>query len=155
VAHRNFKAEVTGLNAFPEDRHPPVQVVFQMFHLMVSLGILFIGMSIVGLVLWWTGALFRAEGRFVRPYLWAMVFGAVLPHIASQAGWVTAEVGRQPWIVQDILRTKDGLSEAIRASEVWFSLVFFTGIYLLLLALFMFLLLKKIAAGPAASEERS
>lgn len=155
VAHRDFSAEVTGLNAYPRELHPPVQVVFQTFHLMVGLGMIFIGMSIVGLILWSTGALFRAEGWFVRLYLWAVVLCALGPQIANQAGWVTAEVGRQPWIVQGLLLTKDGLSEAIRPAEVWFSLILFTAIYLLLVALFVFLLLKKIAAGPVANEIHS
>jgi cytochrome bd ubiquinol oxidase subunit I len=153
LAHHDFNAEVTGLNTFPEDLHPPVQVVFQTFHLMVGLGMIFIGMSLVGLFLWWKGSLFHAKGWFVRLYLWAVVAAVIGPQIANQAGWVTTEVGRQPWIVQGLLRTKDGLSESLHAGEVWFSLVLFTGIYVLLLSLFVFLLLRKIAAGPSAQSE--
>ena len=153
LAYHRFNAEVSGLDAYPEEDHPPVQVVFQTFHLMVALGLFFIAMSIVGLFLWRKGILFQAEGWFVRLYLWAAVFVVIGPQIANQTGWMTAEIGRQPWIVQGLLRTKDGLSESIQASDVWFSLILFTFIYVLLFCLFVFLLLKKIAAGPEAQPQ--
>jgi cytochrome d ubiquinol oxidase subunit I len=80
--------------------------------------------------------------------LWSMIFSVLLPHIAQQCGWICAEVGRQPWIVYKVLRTSDGVSKSIVASQVFGSITMFIVIYLLLFALFIFLLDRKIKHGP-------
>jgi cytochrome d ubiquinol oxidase subunit I len=140
--------EVTGLDAFaPEDR-PPVQASFQFFHIMVTIGFLLIGISWLGIVLWGTGILFKAQGWLSRGYLWILVFAVLLPQIANQAGWFAAEVGRQPWIVYNLLRTVDGHSKVVTAGQVWFSIGLFGFIYGLLFILFVFLLDQKIRKGP-------
>ncbi|MFZ5833283.1 MAG: cytochrome ubiquinol oxidase subunit I [Planctomycetota bacterium] len=153
LAHNDFNAEVTGLDQFePEDR-PPVNLTFQFFHIMVACGVAMIGISGLGLLFWWRGWLFEAEGRITRLYLWLLVFAVLLPQLANQMGWFTAEVGRQPWIVYGLLRTSEGLSESVDAQQVLFSLILFGLIYALLFALFVYLLDHKIRTGPAPHEE--
>lgn len=83
--------KVTGLNSFPEDERPPVNIVFQAYHLMVAIGFALIAISVIGVFLWWKGTLFKH-----RWLLWIFVFSVLLPQIANQVGWITAEVGRQP-----------------------------------------------------------
>jgi cytochrome d ubiquinol oxidase subunit I len=80
--------------------------------------------------------------------LWIFVFSVLLPQIANQIGWITAEVGRQPWIVYGLLRTSEGLSKAVEAGQVLFSLILFMLIYLGLFILFIYLLNEKIKHGP-------
>jgi cytochrome d ubiquinol oxidase subunit I len=134
---------VTGLDAFaPEDR-PPVNAVFQSYHTMVAIGFALILISLMGALFWWRGALFTR-----RWFLWALVFSVLLPQLANQLGWLTAELGRQPWIVYGLVRTSDALSKSVTSGEVWASLVFFSLIYLLLFALFVYLLNEKIQHGP-------
>jgi len=147
LVHNNFKTPVTGLNAFSENDRPPVQIVFQSFHIMVGIGMMLIGLNVLGCLLWWRGALFS-----FRPVLWAFVFSVLGPQIANQSGWITAEVGRQPWIVYGLLRTSEGLSKTVTATMVLSSLVMFTFVYILLFVLFLFLLDQKIKAGPEGLE---
>ncbi|MGD2154020.1 MAG: cytochrome ubiquinol oxidase subunit I [Gemmatimonadales bacterium] len=136
-------ASVTGLDAFAEADRPPVNIVFQSFHLMVGIGFLLIVISVLGAVYWWRGKLFET-----RWLLWLLVFSVLGPQIANQLGWLSAEVGRQPWIVYDLLRTSDALSNVVSATQVTTSLVLFGLIYLFLLALFIYLLNEKIQHGP-------
>ncbi|MFO7525579.1 MAG: cytochrome ubiquinol oxidase subunit I [Ignavibacteriaceae bacterium] len=135
--------KVTGLNDFPEDEHPPVNIVFQAYHLMVAIGFALIAISILGAFFWWRGILFKQKWL-----LWIFVFSVLLPQIANQVGWITAEVGRQPWIVYGLMRTSEGLSKAVDAGQVWFSLILFTIIYIFLFLLFIYLLNEKIKHGP-------
>ncbi len=138
---------VTGLNSFePEDR-PPVNLVFQSYHIMVAIGMLLILLALIAAFKWKTGSLFES-----RWFLYVLVFSVLLPQIANQMGWFTAEVGRQPWIVYGLLRTKDGLSASVGAGQVLLSLIMFTLIYILLFALFIFLLNEKIKGGPEKYE---
>ncbi|MCF7972868.1 MAG: cytochrome ubiquinol oxidase subunit I [Phycisphaerae bacterium] len=138
---------VTGLNSFPEDERPPVNMVFQAYHLMVMIGFGLIGLSLLGVFFWWRGTLFR------KTWLLILFVASVLgPQIANQVGWITAEVGRQPWIVYGLLKTSDGLSKAVSAGQVGFSLILFTIIYLFLFVLFLYLLNEKIKHGPEDSE---
>lgn len=139
---------VTGLKEFlPEDR-PPVNPVFQSYHIMVGIGMMLIGYSFLGVFLWIRGKL--PESRF---FLKLSVLSVLLPQIANQLGWFSAEVGRQPWIVYGLLRTRDALSKSVDSGEVWFSLILFTLIYSLLFFLFLFLLDRKIKHGPESLEE--
>ena len=135
--------KVTGLNSFKEEDRPPVNIVFQTYHLMVAIGFTLIGISLLGIFFWWRGTLFKQ-----RWMLWIFVFSVLLPQIANQIGWITAEVGRQPWIVYGLLRTSEGLSKAVEAGQVMFSLILFMLIYLGLFILFIYLLNEKIQHGP-------
>lgn len=135
---------ITGLENFsPEDR-PPVNVVFQSYHIMVGIGFALILLSWVGLLLWWRKALFK-----MRWLLWVFVFSVLGPQLANQLGWASAEVGRQPWIVYGLLRTSEAFSPIVTSGQVVSSLVMFSAIYILLLALFIFLLNMKIQHGPS------
>jgi cytochrome d ubiquinol oxidase subunit I len=146
----NMNYPVTGLNAFkPEDR-PPVNFVFQSYHLMVAIGFTLIAISLLGLILWWRKKLYEAKW-----YLYVLIFSVLLPQIANQLGWISAEVGRQPWIVYGLLRTSDGLSKAVETGQIWFSLILFLLIYTLLFVLFIYLLNEKIKKGPEHSDETS
>ncbi len=135
--------KVTGLNSFKEEDRPPVNIVFQAYHLMVAIGFALIAMSLLGVFFWWRGTLFKQKWL-----MWVFVFSVLLPQIANQIGWITAEVGRQPWIVYGLLRTSEGLSKAVEAGQVWFSLILFTIIYAGLFILFIYLLNEKIQHGP-------
>ena len=88
-------------------------------------------------------------------FLYILVFSVLLPQIANQLGWISAEVGRQPWIVYGLLRTSDALSKVVEANQVLFSLILFTIIYLLLFILFIYLLNEKIQKGPEEIDESS
>ncbi|MEL6342961.1 MAG: cytochrome ubiquinol oxidase subunit I [Myxococcota bacterium] len=153
LLHFDFNEPVTGLDAFaPEDR-PSVWLPFQMYHLMVGLGMTFIGLTLFTLPLLRNGRVFE-----MRWLLWIYVFMVLGAVAANQSGWIAAETGRQPWIVypsvQDGvemmgLRTSDGLSESVRASQVAGSIVMFGLIYLLLFAVWIYVLNSKIQHGPA------
>ncbi|MEQ8584254.1 MAG: cytochrome ubiquinol oxidase subunit I [Marinoscillum sp.] len=148
LIHQDFNAKVTGLNAFPENERPgQINAVFQFYHLMVGIGMVLIGLSLLGGFLWWRGKLF--DHRWV---LKAFVVAVLLPQIANQAGWFAAEMGRQPWVVYGLLRTSDALSKVVTANQVIFSLVLFSLVYSLLFALFVYLLNKKIQHGPQDGE---
>jgi len=135
---------VTGLKAFePEDR-PPVNLVFQSYHLMVMIGFILIALALLGVVGWKMGFLFKTKW-LLKVY----VVAVLLPMAANQLGWIVAEVGRQPWIVYGLLRTKDALSRVVSTTEIWLSLILFTLIYILLFILFIYLLNAKIKHGPA------
>jgi cytochrome bd ubiquinol oxidase subunit I len=134
---------VTGLDAFkPEDR-PPVFRVFQAFHLMVAIGFGSFGLIVLGLIEWARKKLWTA-----RWLLWPFVFGIVFILIANEAGWMTAEWGRQPWIVYGIMRTSEGVSPSVPVGQVWATIVLFGLVYSSLLVLYLFLLNQKIQHGP-------
>ncbi len=138
---------VTGLNEFAKEDRPPVNLVFQTYHIMIAIGMFFIAFTLFGVFLLWRGKLFDNKW-----FLKISVLTVLLPHIGNQVGWVSAEVGRQPWIVYNLMRTKDGLSKVVSADNVLFSLILFTLIYALLFVLFIFLLNHKIQHGPDDSD---
>lgn len=140
-------ARIQGLNSFPPNDIPPVNFVFQTYHLMVALGMSMIGIVLIAFFLLWRKKLFGTTW-----FLRVLVLAVFLPQIANQVGWYSAEVGRQPWIVYGLLRTSDALSKAVSQNEVIFSLVLFTIIYLMLFLVFIFLLDKKIKHGPDTVE---
>ena len=144
----DFQAHVKGLNDFEKKNLPDaVNAVFQFYHLMVALGITMILIAIYGVFRIWRKKLFTQ-----RWFLRVLVVAAILPQIANQAGWFTAELGRQPWVVYGLLRTSNALSEAVSANQIIFSLIMFTVLYVILFALFVYLLNKKIKNGPDESE---
>ncbi len=144
LLHGNFSEPVKGLNHFPEeDRPKQVNAIFQFYHIMIGIGVSLILLSLMGCFLWWRGKLFNK-----RWLLWIFVFSVLLPQIANQAGWFSAEMGRQPWVVYGLLRTSDAFSKSVSANQIIFSLVLFTVVYALLFVLFLYLLNKKIQHGP-------
>jgi cytochrome d ubiquinol oxidase subunit I len=144
LVHGNFSTPVTGLRAFPvADRPSQINTVFQLYHLMIILGVGMIFLSLYGCWLWWRKKLFDK-----RWLLWIFAWSVLLPQLANQAGWFTAEMGRQPWVVYGMLRTSDALSKAVTAGQIVFSLILFTIVYIVLFALFLFQLNRKIQHGP-------
>lgn len=144
LVHQNFDAPITGLNAFPkEDRPSQVNAVFQFYHIMISIGMFLIALTLYASFLWWKGKLF--ETKWI---MWVFSFSVILPQIANQVGWFAAEMGRQPWIVYGHLRTSEGFSQEVSANQIVFSLVLFAVVYSLLLLLFLYSLNKKIKHGP-------
>jgi cytochrome bd ubiquinol oxidase subunit I len=150
MVYGDSQKPITGLNDFkPEDR-PPVNIVFQSYHIMVAIGFLIIGLSVLSL------ALLRKDMLYKNKWLLKiLIVSAILPHLANQLGWISAEVGRQPWIVYNLLRTKDALSKSVGSGEIIFSLIIFTLIYILLFVLFIYLLNKKIKQGPEDITEKN
>lgn len=148
LLYQDFETPVRGLNSFPEDERPTaINAIFQFYHIMISIGMFLIALSIFGILQWRRGKLFKNKWL-----LWVFVWAVLLPQIANQVGWYAAEMGRQPWVVYGLLRTSDALSKAVTANQVVFSLIMFTLIYLLLFALFIYLLNKKIKHGPSDDE---
>jgi cytochrome d ubiquinol oxidase subunit I len=143
LIHGDARTPVTGLEAFAPDDRPPANLVFQSYHAMVAIGMALIAISLASALLLWRRALF--ESRWM---LWTLVFAVLGPQVANQLGWLSAEVGRQPWIVYDLLRTEDALSAAVSAGDVLTSLALFGLVYLMLFVLFVFLLNEKIQHGP-------
>jgi cytochrome d ubiquinol oxidase subunit I len=148
MVHGDPKSPVTGLRAFPPEDRPPVQIVFQTYHAMVGIGMVLIGLAAAGIALLRGGRLFR-----MRWLLWGFVGAVLLPQFANQLGWMSAEIGRQPWIVYGLLRRVDGLSRVVSAGQVLWSIIMFGLIYALLMAAFVFLLDKKIKHGPVEDDE--
>jgi cytochrome d ubiquinol oxidase subunit I len=144
LIHGDFDTPVPALGDFTEENVPAaVNAVFQFYHFMVAFGLYFIGLTILGMILWWRGKLFKYKWL-----LWIFVLSVILPQLANQFGWFAAELGRQPWVVYGLLRTSDALSVVVSSDQVLFSLIMFTLLYILLFALFIYLLNKKIKAGP-------
>lgn len=144
LLHQDFKQPVVGLKAFPEaDRPKQVNAIFQFYHLMVALGMAMIALTSLAVWQWMRGRLF--EQRWL---LWMFVWAVLLPQVANQAGWFAAEMGRQPWVVYNLLRTSDALSAVVKAEQVLFSLILFTLVYATLFVLFLYLLHRKIKHGP-------
>jgi cytochrome d ubiquinol oxidase subunit I len=152
LVHRDFNKPVPGLDRFEPDI-PPVALPFYSFHIMVGLGMYFIALTLIAIWLHVKGKLF--ENKWL---LRIFVFSVIGPFIANELGWVAAEVGRQPWIVYNLLRTSDAVSPNISASQVAGSIAMFGVIYTLLFAVWIFLLNDKIMKGPesvAATKETS
>lgn len=144
LTHWDFDHPIRGLDSFPEDEQPgAVNAIFQFYHLMVAIGMFLIALTLFACVQWFRGKLF--EHKFL---LSVFVGAAILPQLANQFGWYAAEMGRQPWVVYGLLRTSDALSKAVTANQVLFSLIMFTIVYVILFALFVYLLTKKIMHGP-------
>ncbi|MCA9704528.1 MAG: cytochrome ubiquinol oxidase subunit I [Myxococcales bacterium] len=143
LVHEDFERPLPGLDRFrPEDR-PPVVVPFVSYHVMVALGMAFIGLTSLALVLLWRGVLFRQ-----RWLLWIFVVAVIGPYVANQTGWVAAEVGRQPWVVYGLLRTSDAVSALVPREQVLVSVVAFSLVYLALLAVWLYVVNEKIRHGP-------
>jgi cytochrome d ubiquinol oxidase subunit I len=148
LIHQDLTTPVIGLNAYDKnDRPAMVNFIFQTYHVMISIGMFLIGLTLFSLLLLWKRKLFNKR--------WLMIifsFSVVLPQIVNQVGWYSAEVGRQPWVVYNLLRTSDALSENVSTAQVVFSLILFTIVYVILFSLFIYLLNKKIQTGLAPEE---
>jgi cytochrome d ubiquinol oxidase subunit I len=138
------KAEVKGLDQIPHDQWPTaLPLLFYAYHIMAGLGTWFVLLMLVCAFLLWRGRLYTA-----RWVLWALLLSFPLPYIANTAGWMTAELGRQPWLIYGLMRTSEGYSNTVSASNGLFTLLGFMGLYMLLGILFTVLIYREISAGP-------
>jgi cytochrome d ubiquinol oxidase subunit I len=144
LAFGNFEAPVKGLEEFARHTWPPVPITFLSFHNMVILGNLMLLVAIAAAVQLWRGRL-ETSPRLLRVLFWVGLF---VPTFAIQLGWMAAEAGRQPWIVYGVMRTADATSRVVAAPEIVFSLALFVLLYLLLGALWIWLLRREIVHGP-------
>lgn len=148
LTYRNLKTAVPGLDQVPRDEWPNVRTVFQTYHLMIAMWALMFIVTVLGLLYW------RKKRLEKTPWLlWSMIVSVGFPHIAQQCGWISTEMGRQPWAVWKMLRTSHAVSETLSVSQVFSSIVMFIVVYLLLLVLFLFLLDRKIKHGPEKEQE--
>ena len=149
LVHQDFKAPIKGLNDFPEqDRPSQINAVFQFYHIMVAIGLFLIALTFYASFLWFKGKLFETKWL-----LTIFSYSVLLPQIANQVGWFTAEMGRQPWVVYGQLRTSQAFSQEVSANQIVFSLVLFTLVYSLLLVLFIYSVNKKVKHGPYDSSD--
>jgi cytochrome d ubiquinol oxidase subunit I len=139
----DFNAEVQGLDQIPKADRPNVTALFNIYRIMIGSWTLMLFLSILGLLMFYRGSLFKSKWL-----LRTLALTAILPQIANQAGWVTAEMGRYPWIVYGLLRISDGLSKAVTANQILGSIVMFLVVYTFLFVLFIYLLNEKIKHGP-------
>lgn len=144
ITYMDPHAEIQGLDTIPKKDQPNVSIVFQTYHLMVLMWALMFFSSFLALYLWWRGNLFESKWT-----LRLLVVSVLFPQIANQAGWVTAECGRYPWIVQGLLRVSEGLSKVVTANQILGSIIMFGFIYCLLFILFIYLLNDKFKTGPS------
>jgi len=151
LAFGTFHRNVPGLGAFPENTWPTnIELLYYSFHVMAGLGTLFI--LLMGLA-----NLQRLRGRLEssRPLLWALMLAFPFPFIANTAGWMTAELGRQPWLVYGLFRTRDGYSAAVGPGETLFTLIGFAGLYFVLGVLYLFLVGREIIHGAGLETENA
>jgi cytochrome d ubiquinol oxidase subunit I len=143
LAYGNFRASVKGLDEYPANERPPIELTYYAYHVMVGLGTIFIAIMLAAVVL----LLLRRLPR-ERWMLWILMLAMPFPYIANEAGWTATEVGRQPWIVYGLMRTADAASPNVAAGEVVFTTIGFAGMYFIIGLLFMLLILRQIALGP-------
>jgi cytochrome d ubiquinol oxidase subunit I len=142
-------AEVKGLDQFPEDQRPTtLPLLYYSYHIMAGLGTYFALLMAVAAFLLWRGRLYRTA--FV---LWPLLLSFPLPYIANTAGWMTAEIGRQPWLVYGLLRTRDGYSTHIGSGTTLFTLLGFCGLYSVLSIFWVVIVYTLIQRGPEPSPE--
>jgi cytochrome d ubiquinol oxidase subunit I len=144
LLYGHVSAEVKGLRTFPREDWPDnVPLLYYSYHVMAGLGTLFIATTWLALVFLWRGRLFTT-----RWLLWILMLLAPFPYIATTAGWMTAELGRQPWLVYGLFRTAEGASPLVHSGNALFTLLGFLGLYLLLGLLFVLLFVEMILHGP-------
>lgn len=144
LTYRRWIAEVKGLRDIPRDQWPDnVPLLFFSFHIMVGLGTILIALMLIAAWLLRGGRIYRA-----RAMLWMLMLALPFPYIATTAGWMTAELGRQPWLIYGLMRTSEGTSPTVSAGNGLFTLLGFMGLYSVLSVLFLFLVTREIAHGP-------
>jgi cytochrome bd ubiquinol oxidase subunit I len=145
LTYRAWTARVSGLDSYPQSEWPDnVELLYFSYHIMVGLGTFFIAILVLSAWLLFRGALFNS--KFM---LWILMLTLPFPFIANTAGWITAEVGRQPWVIYGLMRTSAAYSPLVSAGNVWFTLLGFFGLYTILGILFLFLVHREIERGPS------
>jgi len=144
ITYQRWAAEVKGLDAFSRGEWPDnVPLLFYSFHIMIGLGTIFIALLSLAAYKLWRGTLYESNGM-----LWALMMLLPFPYIANTFGWMTAEIGRQPWVSYGLMRTESGASQNVSAGNGLFTLIGFMGVYTVLSILFLFLVHREIDHGP-------
>src|SRR5262245_41069081 len=144
LAYGTFQSYVHGLNEFPEDQWPDnIELLYYSFHLMITLGSIFILLMAVATFQSWRGRL--EQSTFL---LWVLMLAFPFPYIANTVGWMTAELGRQPWLIYGLFRTSEGYSKVVSNGNTIFTLIGFIGLYFILGLLFLYLVGREIGHGP-------
>jgi cytochrome bd ubiquinol oxidase subunit I len=143
IASGNWTAREIGLESFPPQDRPPVLIPFFGFRIMVGMGLIMIAVS-------WFGLWLRLRGRLetTRWYLWAAFLSFPSGFVAVLAGWFTAEVGRQPWVVYGLLRTKDAVTPSLKTADVAFSLAVYIAVYTVIYAFGLYYIYRLLRDGP-------
>lgn len=148
LAFGDVNVVVTGIDAFPPDEIPPLFITFVSYHTMVAMGLYLIIVMLWGVILLYRNKLWDNKW-FLKVLLWSIP----IPLAAIQLGWISAEVGRQPWIVYGLLKTKDAVSLTVSGGEILFSIILFSLIYIFLGALYIYLLVREVKHGPEPARE--
>ena len=144
LTYKAWASQVRGLDSFPEEQWPDhIPLLYYSYHVMVGLGTIFIAVLVIAAFLLWRGSLY--ESRWM---LWILMLCCPLPYIANTAGWMTAELGRQPWLIYGLMRTAAGVSPRVSSGNTLFTLIGFMGLYTVLSILFLFLIYHEIERGP-------
>lgn len=146
LAYGSFGAQVTGLNDVPRDQWPDnVELLYFAYHIMVGLGTFFVAILLAAVLLLWRGRLDTTPAM-----LWILLLAFPFPYIATTAGWLVAELGRQPWLVYGLQRTMHGTSPTVPGGNVVFTTLGFIGLYVLIGLIFLYLVMRELARGPQA-----
>ncbi len=144
LTYQRWSAEVKGLDAFAPELHPDnIPLLYYSYHIMVGLGTIFIAVSLISILAMRRGRLYRS-----RPWLWVIMLMMPFPFIANTAGWMTTELGRQPWLVYGVMRTSEGPSMHVSSGNTLFTLLGFMGMYTVLGILYLFMTHREIDHGP-------
>ncbi|HMF94054.1 MAG TPA: cytochrome ubiquinol oxidase subunit I [Vicinamibacterales bacterium] len=149
LAYGTFHSDVAGLDQFPEDVWPDnIELLYYAFHVMAGLGTMMIALTLLAGAAELRGGLMRR-----RWLLWMLMLAFPFPYIATTAGWITAELGRQPWLVYGLFRTAQGASQTVHSGTVLFTLIGFAGLYLVLGLLYLYLVGRELVHGPSATSQ--
>jgi cytochrome d ubiquinol oxidase subunit I len=144
LAYGTFHSDVRGLDAFPQDQWPDnIELLYYAFHIMAGLGTIFIALMAITNLQRWRG---RLESS--RALLWMLMLAFPFPFIANTAGWMTAELGRQPWLIYGLFRTHEGVSRVVSGGSAVFTVIGFAGLYFVLGVLYLALVGREIYRGP-------
>ena len=144
LAFGNVQRDVRGLDAFPKEEWPTnIELLYYAFHIMAGLGTVFVLLMAAGAVQLWRGRLEQS-----RVLLWLILSAFPFPFIANTAGWTTAELGRQPWLVYGLFRTEQGVSAVVNSGTIVFTLIGFTGLYFVVGLLYFSLFSRELRRGP-------
>ena len=148
IAYGSFDSNVRGLSEFPRDEWPPnIELLYYSFHIMAGLGTIFIAIMVLAAYFVWRRRLVQT-----RWLLWILMLAFPFPYIATAAGWMTAELGRQPWLIYGLMRTREGASQQVHSGEAVFTSLGFAGIYVVLGFLFLYLVMREVAHGPTGED---
>jgi cytochrome bd ubiquinol oxidase subunit I len=151
LANGTFESYVHGLDEYPRTDWPDnIELLYYAFHLMVTLGAIFIGLMFLANV-----QRFRGKLEQSKWLLWPLLLAFPFPFIANTLGWMTAELGRQPWLIYDVFRTQDGYSRVVNNGDVIFTLIGFCGLYLAIGVMFLFMVAREIYHGPVPEEAQT